>query len=314
MKLARYFQKYSFLIGLVLFAFILLKSNPQKLWTNISRADFRFLFLALLLILPMFFFKTLCWNYLKRKQGIVYGLKDSFLMYNAGQYLGLLTPGRLGEIAKSWYLKKDGHSLGRSLVSTVLDRLSDLFFLLGFTALGSLFFWGQIKQQFIWPVFVFIVLLIIFLLALKIGFVRWGIKKFFYWLVPEKNKSAFKLNFRDFWRDLKNYRPANWLVIFFITALSWFFYYLQMYFLAKAVGLSAPFIYLAVCVTLAGLVTLLPISISGIGTRDAALILLLAPLGIARETVVVFSALILLAFVASALLGLICWWLKPLRL
>ena len=60
---------------------------------------------------------------------IKYSLKDSFLMYCSGLYLGVVTPGRMGEIAKALYLKKDGYSMGKSLVGAVLDRLADFIFL-----------------------------------------------------------------------------------------------------------------------------------------------------------------------------------------
>jgi len=58
---------------------------------------------------------------------------------------------------------------------------------------------------------------------------------------------------------------------------------------------------------------LLPISISGIGTRDAVIIAYLGSLGITAEGAFGFSLLITLMFYTSGgLMGLAAWWLKPL--
>ena len=86
-----------------------------------------------------------------------------------------------------------------------------------------------------------------------------------------------------------------------------------MYILAKGVGLNIPFLYFAISVTIAGFITLIPISVSGIGTRDAALILLFTPFLIPKEQIIVFSALILLMSLFTAFVGLICWLIKPIR-
>jgi uncharacterized membrane protein YbhN (UPF0104 family) len=84
--------------------------------------------------------------------------------------------------------------------------------------------------------------------------------------------------------------------------------------LAKGIGLKVPFIYFAVSVTIAGLLTLIPVSFYGIGTRDAALLLLFAPFLIPKEQVIVFSSLILAITLLTALIGLACWLIKPLRI
>ena len=132
MKASLFLKKYSFLLGLVLFIIILSKSNLSGIFQNIKNINPFYLILASLVSFPMLFNKALCWNYIKRQQGIKYNLKNSFLMYCSGLYIGILTPGRLGEIAKALYLKKDGYSTGKSLVSAILDRLTDFVFLLIF--------------------------------------------------------------------------------------------------------------------------------------------------------------------------------------
>jgi uncharacterized protein (TIRG00374 family) len=312
-KFIDFLKKHLSFIGITLFVFILFKSNLGEILKNIKNVNFSYLILAAALALPMFLNKAWCWNYIKRKQGIKYNLKDSFLMYCSGIYVGILTPGRMGELTKALYLKRDGYSMGRSLVSVVLDRISDFVSLLTFILLGSLFFITVFQKQILTLILGIIIFIILFVIFLKTGLIRWSLKKLFYIFVPEKYQKSWKINFQDFVDDFKIYKFKNYLVILIISIFSWFFYYLQTYILSKAINIDVPFLYLAITVTTAGLITLIPISFAGIGTRDAALILLLAPFSVLKEQAILFSALILLMSLFAALIGLICWLYKPIR-
>lgn len=310
----KFSKKYFYLLGILLFAIIISRTNPSDLFQNIKNVSLFYLMLAALLTIPVLFFKALCWNYLKKKQDIHYSLKDSFLMYGAGLYLSAFTPGRLGELGRAIYLKKDGSSMGKSLVSVILDRLSDFAFLLIFIFWGSLFFLTSLQKEILILTGGSLILICLGIIFFKIGLVQFILKKIFNILIPKKYQKSWKMNFQDFINGLKVYKIKNYLIVFLITAFSWLFYYLQMYILARGINLSVPFLYLAIAVTIAGFITLIPISIYGIGTRDAALILLFAPFLIAKEQIIVFSALILLMSLFVTLIGLICWLIKPIRL
>lgn len=309
----KFLKKYSFFIGLTLFVVILSRMNLEEIFQNISNIKPVYLITAILLLIPSLIIKTLCWNYIMRRQGIKYDLKDSFLMYCSGLYIGIVTPGRMGEITKALYLKKDGHSMGKSLVGAILDRLSDFAFLLIFTFLGSLFFLNVIYKQILIFLIIILILLVLLFILFKIGLIKFVIKKIFYIFIPQKYQKSWKINFQDFINDLKIYKFKNYLIIFIISALSWFFYYIQMYILSKGINIDLPFLYFAIAITIAGFITLIPISISGIGTRDAALLLLFSPFLIAKEKIIVLSALILSISIIAALVGLICWTIKPIK-
>lgn len=313
-KIIKFFRKYLFLLGLILFALILSRSNLGEIFQSIKNVSYFHLILAILIIFPMLFNKALCWNYIKKQQGIKYSFKDSFLMYCSGLYIGILTPGRLGEMAKAIYLKKDGYSLGKSLVGVFLDRLSDFVFLLVFIFLGSLFLLTVFQKQILILIGGLLIAVSLIIIFFKVGLIRWAFNKAIRVFIPEKYQNSWKINFQEFTNDLKIYKLKNYLIILLITAFSWLFYYLQMYILAKGLNINVPLLYLAISVTIAGFIALIPISISGIGTRDAALILLFAPFLIAKEQVIAFSALILLMILFGALIGLICWLIKPITL
>lgn len=308
-----YFKKYSFLLGLVLLAIILLKSDLPGIFQSLRNIKILYLSFATFLLFPLMATKSLCWNYLNKKQNIRYSLKDSLLIYWAGFYLGFITPGRLGELSKVLYLKEDGYPLSKSLTGVILDRISDLIFLLVFICFGFLFFAVPFQKQVLSFILGLIILSSLLFLSLKTSLIKILLKKFFFLFVPLKYRESWKVNFRDFIDNVKIYNFTDYLIVFLITVASWSVYYLQMYILARGMNFDIPFLYFTVALTVAGLVTLIPISISGLGTRDAILIFLFAPFLIAKEKVVAFSALVfLMAFIAT-LLGLICWFIKPRR-
>jgi len=314
MKISNYFKKYSFLIGIILFIIILQNLDIKEIIKNIKDINILYLLAVIALLVPTLIIKSFCWNYILRKQKIKYSLKDTFIMYCSGLYFGIITPGRIGEITRALYLKKDGHSMGKSLMSIVLDRISDFAFLFLFILLGGLFFVTTFQKEILIFVIGIIIIIVFFLFFLKIGLIKWFLNKLFQILTPKKYQKSWKINFQDFINDLKIFSFKNYLIIFLITAFSWSFYYFQAYLFAKGMNINIPFLYLTISVTIAGFITLIPISISGIGSRDAALILLFAPYAVPKEQIIIFSALILLIALFTAFIGLICWLIKPLKL
>ena len=308
------FKKYSFLIGFFLLGIIIYQLDLEVFYQTTKKINYQLLILALFLAGPLILTKAWRWNYLKKLQNINYRLSDSFLMYGVGLAIGSLTPGRLGEISKISYLKNDGYSTGQSLVSVVVDRLSDLFYLILFGYLGIILFFGFLKKvTLVYSVVILSIIVILFII--KKQFYKQLIKKIFSIIIPSKYQQSWQTNFNEFLTGLKKYTKKNYFNIFLITLLAWLIYYSQIYLFAKTIGIDkiSPF-YLIMAVTVSGFITLLPLSFLGIGTRDATLLVILSPLTDNLEGIILLSQLILLDFFIMGLIGVISWWLKPLPL
>ena len=303
------------LIGIILFMFILTKIDLKSFFNLLRDINLYYFISAALLLFPMLFIKAYRWNYLKKTQDINYKLSDSILMYGSGIYIGLLTPGRIGDFIKVLYLKNDGNSVGKSFVSVFIDRIADLLFLIMFGYIGMFFFIHLFRKQVYILSFIFIILLSIVIFGVtKKEFTKKVLRKVFWFFIPSKYKEKIKINFNDFYNDLKILNRKKLLIVFLLTISMWLVYFIQIFFLAEALNISIPFIYLSICVCIAGLINLIPISILGIGTRDITLILLFSFLGISSESAVAISMLILLMGVLMALIGLVCWFKKPIKL
>lgn len=295
-------------------ALIIYRLNLTAIVWAFKKIDYRLLILALGLAFPLILIKAWRWNYLKKLQGINYGLGNSFLMYGVGAAIGSLTPGRLGEISKIGYLKNDGYSTGQSLVNVIMDRLLDFFFLMILGYSGIIFFFGFFKKLTL--IYSLIMLSIITLaFIIKKRFYNQLIKKIFSLLIPSKYQKLWQVGFNDFSNGIRVYHRKNYFYFSSITLLAWLIYYCQIYLFAKSIGLNEiPLIYLMMAVTVSGFITLLPLSFLGIGTREATLIILLSPLTPNPEIIILLSELILLDFLILGIIGAIFWWLKPLPL
>lgn len=302
------------LAGIILFIIILSKIDLKSFFGLLKDINLCYFIGAALLLFPILFIKAYRWNYLKKTQNINYKLSDSILMYGSGIYVGLLTPGRIGDFIKVIYLKNDGNSVGKSFVSVFVDRIADLLFLIIFGYIGMFFFIHLFRKQVYVLSFLFIAVLLIIIFAVtNKKLAKSMLRNIFGFFIPEKYKEKIKINFNDFYNDLKILNRKRIFKVSLITVLVWIIYFIQIVLLANALNISISFIYLSVCACIAGLITLIPISISGIGTRDITLIVLFSFLGISRESAVAVSMLILSISVLMALIGLACWLKKPVR-
>jgi uncharacterized protein (TIRG00374 family) len=115
---------------------------------------------------------------------------------------------------------------------------------------------------------------------------------------------------------LRNYlKELSWksiLAASFLTAAAYGLFFTQCFLLAKGIDLQAGFRTVSFAVALGSLVTLIPISISGLGTREAAMIAYLGSAGIPPAKGLAYSLLVFVTFyIAGALLGALAWLIKP---
>lgn len=308
------------LIGPVLLLVLLWQLDTARLLAVIQRADWRLLLLAVALNLPMVLLKSLRWQALMYAQQISYHLGSAYLAYFGSIFIGFLTPGRLGEFVKALHVSRDCRvSIGQAFSSVLVDRLLDFYVLLivGGSALLSLVVQqnGSLTDSLVGLALLMllaVVPLACFLNDGIFGFVQQQGKKIGRvgrWLfAPESPLLQLRQGFKQL--------SWGWLlagVALTICANGVFFG--QCYLLAYTLGLSLSFVQVASAVALGSLITLIPVSISGMGTREATIIAYLGTAGVAAEQALGFSLLVFATFYAGGgLLGAVAWWLKPVPL
>jgi uncharacterized protein (TIRG00374 family) len=104
------------------------------------------------------------------------------------------------------------------------------------------------------------------------------------------------------------------IITFFITILSYNIFFFQNYLLAHAIHLEISFFSIAPIISITMLIGYIPISIGGLGTREAILILLFQQIGHSAEEALGFAVLFNLVYIGfGGLMGFGVWWLFPLK-
>lgn len=302
------------LIGLVLLVVLIIRVDFAEVYRLVRQADSRLIALSVAAIVPLILVKTKRWQIILRAQEVYYALWPAFLAYFGSLFVGFLTPGRLGEFVKAFHVQKECDiSLARAVASVLADRLFDLCALLivGIAAVFALpSIPGSAKAGAVAALLLLVVPVILFLHAPLFERVqRWtlegegGIGRTLFgprgWLT-EIHLGLRQLSWADF------------LATSLLTVVAYTIFFGQCYLLALALDLSADFLAVTFAVALGSLITLVPISISGLGTRDAVLIAYLGTVGISAEAALGFSLLVFMTFyLGGGLLGMLAWWLKP---
>ena len=305
------------LIGLVLLLLLLWQTDVRQLAVVLTQVALLTLGGAILLNIPQIFLKALRWRLLLSAQRTQYGMWPATLSYFGSIFIGLFTPGRLGEFVKAMHINQDcGVPMGQAFSSVLADRLFDLYALLlvGGVALLSLTAWRDGNS-------VFGLVLLVLLLALPVAvFLHEGVFGRIRTLGSHLGRPGRWLFASQSWPlELHNglrQLSLPWLLAAVgLTVLAYAIFFGQCYLLALALGLKTSFVQVSFAVALGSLVTLLPISISGLGTREAAIVAYLGAVGVPAEMALSFSLLVFVTFyVAGGLMGAVAWWLQPVPL
>lgn len=302
------YKKYIKFIGITIFILVIYyKIDLRNLFLVIANINLSYLCLAILLIIFSSLFSVYKWQYILKKMDINYPFKKIYKIYFSSYLLGVLTPGKIGEIAKIFYLKKDGHKYNKPLLSMVIDRLFDAYFIIIFSSLGIIILHKQFQN-----IFIAISIILLFLISLLMFLLlKTDIDKYLFNLIakiiPSKSKKV--VGFLDSLIESKNqFNFLDIAIISIITILYWSINLLGIVFIAKATGFyTISIFYLLVVINFTDLIILLPISIAGIGTRDIAYLYFMTPYKINPEKIISFSILSLVAMLTKSIIGLICW-------
>ncbi len=296
-------------LGLVLFVFILLRSDLEKSLGILGELHGQFLVLSIALVLPMVAAKAFRWQILLRTLDINLSYKETLILYGVGLYGGVLTPGQVGDFIKAYYLQQRGCSLTAATKSVLLDRLFDLGLLI---VAGC---WGLIRFSPLSPAHNLLLggmslIAVVIGGALALKWLNPLLDWFYRHLVPARlrNQNSIDLSPQALHTLASGTIPWRKL----ITALGWSvvasaIYFVRMYGLVLALDVNVSFASTVACIALTSLVTLLPVSVAGLGTRDATLIYAFNQMGIGKEYAIDFSLLILLLVFINGGIGFIAW-------
>lgn len=218
------------------------------------------------------------WQLLLRLQGVRVGLVWAYRVFMTSFFLGVLTPGRIGEMGRALFLKQEGHELGRSLVRVAIDRAIDAAVAVGL-AVGVFAFRAL-------PLSVGATTLVAGATATRRA--RWA-----------RVGSVIA-------DEIRCLTVPGITPVLAVAVAAWLVYCAAILLLARGMTLPVGFSDTIGLVSIGAVAAFLPISVAGLGTREAALVALAEPFGLTREQALAFSGCILVSYLVSGLVGWAC--------
>ncbi|MBN2722779.1 MAG: flippase-like domain-containing protein [Deltaproteobacteria bacterium] len=271
---------------------------PVRMVREIGVIPFLFL---LSLNIPHIFLKAFRWKLMVNKSGGKITNLESLRIYFAGIAMGIFTPGRAGEMFRAVYVVDEKFPLQSALGTVIADRLFDLGFLLTVSAVSTFFLIG-----FSW---------LIVLIILAVGAVSGTAI-----LILIHGKLLERIESRFFKNSAPNLKFTDALKISFsnfplkiiLTGLAYGIMNFQVYIIAIQGGMEISYIQSFLLFSLANTFALLPLSISGLGTREAALGWLFSISGFsAAQGVSVSFSFFMLVVIPVTLVGIAALFFSP---
>ena len=232
--------------------------------------------LALSIFIPMFLVTALRWQVIVQDVSPL-SFWSAFKMCRAGKVLNVVTPAKLGEMSKAYFLKKESDtSLAPAFSAVLLEKVLDVAGLC-VVLLGGAIFWRNTGEYVWWTAMLTSMGLLTVALAVMFIPMR-PLSGLLMRLSPKMERVTHLLEGWDETLRLWRRKPGRFAWIWVLSILLWSIHVLQIFLffptLAPETWTSVPIAFIVANVPLAIFIGLLPISFAGMGTRDAALIFL----------------------------------------
>jgi len=291
------------LIGLIVFLYIILNIDFKLFIKEFSAINIPYLLIAFALMLGVIVAKSLRWRSILKSLNIKIDQFLSLRLFWLGTYVGIITPGKIGEIVKAYFLKARGHDPLKSIFSIIADRILDIIILLLIGFFVAIFYLTVLKNYIIILGSILILLIVLFFLV-------FNEKGIFYRLIDKflknslgKNFNNYNISLRGFWQEIKNIKLKYIVETLFYLILSWFLYFFSLYLITQSLHIRISPILTVATTTAAAIVSMLPISIAGLGTRDATIIYIFSLINLSKESAVIFSFFILITELIAIAFG-----------
>ena len=289
-------------ITAVILAILAIGIDMKESARAIAAIDLRYLALVLGLVAIDRTVMILRWVLLLRASGIAITTRDAARLFLVSSFVGSFLPAGVGaDAARAYGLARESTTGSEALASVAVDRILGVFSIVVMSMVGVLA-WAPARED--WRIAVAILALTIACSA-----VFWA-SDWLRWAIPDAHHdhsiARRVLRLSD---AVGRYRGRSG-VLAHVMAWSLFVQLLritQAYFLGLGLGLTVPYSYYLLFMPLGLLMLLLPISVSGFGVPQGAIVWLLRPVGVPDTQSFALSTLIVLTGLAGNLPGLWLW-------
>jgi len=291
------------ILSISILFFIYLSIDIKSTFEILQRINFKFYFLALVIL----FFQTLIasfrWRNILRIFGFKYGFLKMLHYLWVGIFCNQILPSSIGgDAVRGYYLYKNGNNLKDTTLSILIDRLSGIIGLVVLFFLTIPFLFNKL-ESFIAQLGVLLVSISVFIIisaffSFDMLPKKWASLSIFRGLYSLSSKSRKVL--------LSKY-PG--LRLFLMSVMVHFLSIVAVIILSESLKLNINWLSLFLVVPLTAMFMILPISIAGWGVREGVMVIGLGYLGVVPEKALALSILYGLLMLLFALPGGIFWFI-----
>lgn len=291
-----------FSTGVLIYLFTLLQRS--RFSTVVLHTNLTYVWIAPVLILISFYFAAIRWHLLLSSLQIYQSISQSFRIYLVGSFYSIVLPGVIGgdAIRISMSALNQKQPFWSIALSVLIERILGLIVLLIIGSFAAPF----IPQDFInqWGVSIIKVLYTTTSIVLVVSLMVYGLIQITseIWLLEKVNIKVLN-KFSQILISIKKIAPKQLIFVALGTALFQSTDIITSFILAKSLGISLPLSTFFVVIPIVSVVTLLPISLGGLGVREGVLTYLLSKIGVIPADAVLCSLLIYTNRLLVSLIG-----------
>lgn len=268
----------SILISLVILGVLYWKVDVIKLLGIFQHSHWVWMTVSLAMTAPLILFTSWRLQWLMPREAPL-SFNEASRLILLSSVLNMILPSKMGDVSKAYFMAERGHLRGSLALSLVVfEKACDMLSLLLWCALALLVYPN--KNAIFWIMTACIVL------GFAVGLLMLASRtfaRFFFNLgkrmAPAKMQTKLQ-TFQVAWDEMHTYFWGDKVRLLWITTGSvflWFLHLVQIWLFVLALNAWMPFTANLALAPLAILTGLLPLTFAGVGTRDAAIVMLYQP-------------------------------------
>jgi uncharacterized protein (TIRG00374 family) len=271
-------------ISLLLFYFLFRKMDFQQFGETLKNARLGIILGAFAALWIGHYFCVIRWRMLMRPLMPVFPMIRLFEIYCIGQFFNLAFPTAVGgDVVKMYYVGKQSRRYAESFAATFLDRDSGMLAMLLLACLGTLLLPMQVPgipvNLIVWGSFAGFLAMnaVIFMPGLHRMFTRLLVR-------IHLGKTASRIDAISSAFQIMGKNPRVLFESFLISVFNQMLVFGITWMTAIGLRLDVSLLYCMVLVPIVTLVTMIPISFSGLGLREQSFVILFGAIGISSAS------------------------------
>jgi hypothetical protein len=261
-------------IGLILIILLFLYVSPSAVIGSFKSINPFYVVAAIVVYAFTFLILTIRWKIIVAHLGVGIPLKEAYQAFTGGVLYSDFTPGRIGDLTRA-LLVKDRMDLHKGTVSVIIDRFIDIIVLTTLGIAAVVVYSSQFASVLPW-----LSLSVLGVVFAGTIILFWQNARIFSWIrkIPSFGIPAFVVQVQTAISEFQNERNV-FVKGILLTVLAWVFQALRVVLIALGLGYTLPLPVLFLILPLISALSIIPITLSGLGLVEGGMMAVLVGLG-----------------------------------